>query len=57
MMVSVGVCMPYRELTKANNGTEESQKRPSALKEADLTTKRKVTGANPFAKKAKAALS
>ena len=56
-MVSVGLCVPHRELTKANNGTEVSQQRPSALKEADLTTKRKVTGANPFTKKAKAALS
>lgn len=46
-----------RELTKANKGTEDSQKRHPASKGVDSPNKRKLSGANPFAKKAKATAS
>ncbi len=42
-----------RELPKANNSSEDQQNRQSGPKGAEPLNKRKLTGANPFAKKAK----
>ncbi len=46
-----------RELPKANRGTDNSQTWPSVRKGGESPNKRKIAGANPFAKKAKAAVS